>query len=433
MLRAAGIVVLVTGCVACVSSSGTNRPTHGRTETAPPNEAAATVPRPSDDEIVDDAFALHLDRFRRAGGSLELLGRLRKDAYSYFRFVAEPFARRVCQAHEDLRWELPSVVLHGDAHLEQFVVTDSTFGLEDFDQSGLGPAVVDLVRFASSVHVVCSGPQRSCDARRLVQAFLASYRDALGRPREPNTVPPVVEKLRRAHPGPSPEAFLQWADSLTTPLEPEVQQRVRRAWQGFVDLMVESDSTRPAAFYRIRRLGALQLGVGSALDTKLLVRIEGPSLDPLDDLVLEAKLQRSFQNVPCVETTPTGGMFRVIYAVVTIGRRVPDVIGWVPISQQRRHPVHYWVNSWDPGYRELEVGHLETAAELEQVVRDVGLQLGSSVVRGVPDAIAGQFRQAHLRALELTHGRVVSLSESLAQEILEAWKRFRNRPPPGSS
>jgi Ser/Thr protein kinase RdoA (MazF antagonist) len=42
------------------------------------------------------------------------------------------------------------VNLHGDAHLEQFAVTDASFGLIDFDDAVGGPAVIDLLRFGVS-------------------------------------------------------------------------------------------------------------------------------------------------------------------------------------------------------------------------------------------------------------------------------------------
>lgn len=50
------------------------------------------------------------------------------------------------------RWRLPSGAVQGDAHLEQFVVTDDDFGLADFDNAGYGPAIVDLVRYARDQH-----------------------------------------------------------------------------------------------------------------------------------------------------------------------------------------------------------------------------------------------------------------------------------------
>ena len=65
------------------------------------------------------------------------------------------FAARTCYEFRDVRWQLPSVAVHGDAHPEQFVVTDASFGLADFDRAGFGPAIVDLVRYAASVHLAC--------------------------------------------------------------------------------------------------------------------------------------------------------------------------------------------------------------------------------------------------------------------------------------
>jgi uncharacterized protein (DUF2252 family) len=35
------------------------------------------------------------------------------------------------------------------------VVTDDDFGLADFDSAGYGPAIVDLVRYAASLHLAC--------------------------------------------------------------------------------------------------------------------------------------------------------------------------------------------------------------------------------------------------------------------------------------
>ncbi len=48
-------------------------------------------------------------------------------------------------------------------------------------------------------------------------------------------------------------------------------------------------------------MGYLKLGVGSALDTKFLVRIRGPTDDPIDDAVLEVKQVRDLGDVECIE------------------------------------------------------------------------------------------------------------------------------------
>ena len=81
----------------------------------------------------------------------ELIDRLRSDPADYFRFVNRPWIARVCEVFaEDIR-DQPIVRLHGDAHLEQFAVTKDAWGLDDFDDSARGPALIDLVRFLGSI------------------------------------------------------------------------------------------------------------------------------------------------------------------------------------------------------------------------------------------------------------------------------------------
>ena len=90
----------------------------------------------------DDIFNLQLTKetLRANGASDALLDKISASAFRYFRAVAEPFKHRTCESFRDLRWRLPSGAVHGDAHLEQFVVTDEDFGLADFDNAGYGPA-----------------------------------------------------------------------------------------------------------------------------------------------------------------------------------------------------------------------------------------------------------------------------------------------------
>lgn len=92
---------------------------------------------------------------RANGASGALIDKIGASAFRYFRVVAEPFKHRTCEAFRDLRWRLPSGAVHGDAHLEQFVVRDDDFGPADFDNAGSGPAIVDLVRYAASLHLAC--------------------------------------------------------------------------------------------------------------------------------------------------------------------------------------------------------------------------------------------------------------------------------------
>src|SRR5690606_37029914 len=125
------------------------------------------------------SFRLSKAKLRASGASDALIDRIGANAFNYFRVLAEPFKHRTCESFRDLRWRLPSRAVHGDAHLEQFVVTDDDFGLADFDNAGFGPAIVDLVRYAASLHLACREMGGPCDPEQAVTAYFSAYRAAL--------------------------------------------------------------------------------------------------------------------------------------------------------------------------------------------------------------------------------------------------------------
>src|SRR5690606_36502837 len=97
-----------------------------------------------------------------------------------------------------------------------------------------GPAIVDLVRYAASLHLACREIKGGCDAEQAVSAYFNAYRTALDRPVE-RTEPPIVARLR-ASIGPDPEAWLEWAEGLMQPLAPREEERVRSGWSRFLAL-----------------------------------------------------------------------------------------------------------------------------------------------------------------------------------------------------
>ena len=106
------------------------------------------------------------------------------------------------------------------------MVTDDDFGLADFDSAGYGPAIVDLVRYAASLHLACREIEGGCDPEQAVTAYFNAYRTALDHP-VPRHQPAIVARLR-ARLGPEPEAWLQWADGLMQPLARAEEERVRK-------------------------------------------------------------------------------------------------------------------------------------------------------------------------------------------------------------
>jgi len=373
----------------------------------------------------DDIFNLQLTKatLRANGASAALIDKIGASAFRYFRAMAEPFKHRTCEAFRDLRWRLPSGAVHGDAHLEQFVVTDDDFGLADFDNAGYGPAIVDLVRYAASLHLVCRELKGGCDPEQAVTAYFNAYRTALDHPVERNQ-PAIVERLR-ARLGPEPEAWLRWADGLMQPLARAEDERVRREWFRFIALMRETTPARPESFYGISRLGSIEIGLGSALEKKMLIRIAGATDDPLDDLILEARNHSIPEYRGCV-WRPTGGSLNVFMLTSLLAHPLPKVFGVLPNPGGDELP-EIWIQSWERGYRELSLSDVLDQADLNALATDAGTQLAGHFWLTSPEALRGYERFMQLRAFELTEQRARDLARSLAREVIAEWSRFRGQ------
>ena len=98
---------------------------------------------------------------------------------AFFRFVNQAWTQEVCEAFASEYGRLPLARLHGDAHIEQYPVTDGARGLDDFDDSARGPAVVDIVRFLASLELAAVQRGWNSSLPSAVNAFFAGYRRAL--------------------------------------------------------------------------------------------------------------------------------------------------------------------------------------------------------------------------------------------------------------
>ena len=119
-----GLLVLVATCAGCRSGE-TPQPGRGQ-----PTVAARLLP----------------DRTRLIAAP-ELARKLAGSPMALFRFVNEAWTEATCAALSGEVPLLPTARLHGDAHVEQYAMTATARGLDDFDDSARGPAAIDLVRF----------------------------------------------------------------------------------------------------------------------------------------------------------------------------------------------------------------------------------------------------------------------------------------------
>ena len=368
---------------------------------------------------------LRPDAGRLAAAPPAIQERLREDPFVYFRFLNAGWATAVCEAFRGELPALPPAILHGDAHLEQYALTATAHGLDDFDDAAHGPSVIDLVRFLGSIDLVARRRGWTAERERLFDRFFDGYSRSLADPAYPPPEPAVVARLR-ARPRRTREQFLSWGESLMQ--EPTAPQRenVARSLQLLEAFVRELRPEIPVGYFEPKGAGWLRMGVGSALVPKALVRIEGPSRAPDDDVLLEAKQLSQLEGVPCVQVPLSGEAFRVITAAEQIGRIRHDVLLVAPRREEQGPEVRdWWVRTWDETYVEVATADLASADELAEVAHDVGAQLGCTNLRHSIPLLEAQLRRAEVAAVKRLGPRIRATACRLVDELLAGWEEWR--------
>jgi len=409
LLGVVSLLLLVAGTAGC--------PAAPPPPAAPPTEAPAAAAPPSRSGPLDiDPAGVDFSRSPR------LVRRLKESPHSFFRFVNASFCREVCRRFSAEVRTMPTLNLHGDPHVEQYAVTSLGRGLTDFDDSTSGPGIVDLVRFGVSARLVCKIRGWEAYSGRVLDAFLAGYREGLVHPKRETAEPAMASRIRAGF-TPDKAAFYGWIDSLMKPLTVD-RRELEGAIASYAAKVQRQRPDLPAGFFKVQKLGSLQQGVGSALDEKYLVRVQGPGPGPLDDVVLEVKEVRPPSGASCVNRSDTDP-FRIMVAQSRLAYRPYRFLGYT-----RRGKRMFWVHEWMQLYKQLAIHkkkYLGSVQDLEGVARDVGLQLG----RGHPNQIAApledQVRQRQLDLVNELEPRLKQTIEEMAAQTLASWERFKKK------
>jgi hypothetical protein len=347
----------------------------------------------------------------------ELVATLAATPHAYFRFVNAAFAGETCRVFLIDALRLPDVNLHGDAHVEQYTVTNIGRGLSDFDDCTRGKAVIDLVRFAASLLLAAREKGWAAQERRFVDEFLKGYRKALSGEKGVIPMPQIATRAR---------AGFRWDRAAALGQANRLIDQAPLPNDAFADgvarfaELVRFGRELPEDFFRVKRTGALRMGVGSALDEKYLMLFEGASASPADDLIVEAKQIRDLAGNPCLRTDV--GASRVLD-----GQRL---IAYEPFAYAAVVPhggKHFWMHDWTDDYHEAKIASaIHSPNDLRQIAYDVGVQMGRAHPKRPDGGRDRALSQASLRALNATEGRVRAASRELAARTEEAWRAFRD-------
>ena len=368
----------------------------------------------------------------------EVIDRLRSDPIAYFRFVNRPWIARVCEVFADELRDVPLVRLHGDAHVEQFTVTSEAWGLDDFDDSVKGSALVDMVRFLGSVDLVARRRGWYVDRDSLFDRFFAGYRKGL---REPEFRPPrpvVVDRLRAGTQRSHPE-FLKWGETLMRPMANGPMKAVVGGMEAIAPLVYAERPDLPPTYFTVVAAGWLHMGIGSATAPKILVRVHGASPAPDDDELVEAKQVQSLEGLRCLQAPQTSQVaHRVILGALQLGRLRHNILVAGPplvipeVAAEGQELRNWWVRSWDPSYRELRIDDLRSPRDLAEIAYDVGVQLGAGSLKELSGLQRDVERQRALASLTRLERRIRNKTSGLVRQLQAGWIEFARARQPGA-
>jgi hypothetical protein len=178
-------------------------------------------------------------------------------------------------------------------------------------------------------------------------------------------------------------------------------------------------------YFAMVRAGWLHLGVGSAAARKVLIRVDGPTTDPEDDVLLEAKEVTNLDDLSCFEDSGTPQGVRVISGARQLGRLKHDIMAvgptmLIPAAADRAgHSLEWWVSSWEPSYHEVHLSDLRSARDLGDIAFDVGVQLGASKLVSV--------RREVLASVEQLEARLRKETAGIVEELLAGWRELAGR------
>ena len=365
-------------------------------------------------------------------GTPELIKRLRADSYNYFRFVNRSWIARVCDDFAGDLEGLPVIRLHGDAHVEQFALTQDAWGLDDFDDSASGPAVVDIVRFLGSVDLVARRRSWQQDRDRLFDRFVEGYKRGLIEPDHLPPPPDIVGRLRTAAPA-TRAALLAWGESKMQPLADASMKAVAGGMEAFAQIMLRERPDLEPEYFRVVRAGSIQSGVGSAVTPKILIRVRGPSDDPADDELLESKKIGDLGGLSCLKTPMVNPTLRIIDGSKQLGRLRHNILAagpelMVPEVMARGERLQdWWIRSLDPSYSQIRLTDLRSVGDLAAISYDAGVQLGAGRLQDRTVLLSAYDRKRLLGATGKLEKRYRQEATKLVDDLLQGWREFAQR------
>jgi hypothetical protein len=238
-------------------------------------------------------------------------------------------------------------------------------------------------------------------------------------------MPAVVARLRPAVKR-DQATFLEWAESLMLPLTPDQSARAKEELEELGRFLAAAQPNLHAEEFALKKVGRLEMGLGSLVTPKYLIRVEGPTPNPGDDVILEAKELSDLSGIDCLNDARLGEAARVIDGSEQVGRLRHSVLSIVPGTGPETPTAAerpWWIRTWDSTYGELQLSDITSREDLAQIARDAGAQLGATNLRGRAAEDGRAARTQELAAVTRLEPRIRALAREMSQRVVEAWEK----------
>lgn len=351
----------------------------------------------------------------------DLLDRIVASPHGYFRFINIRFGQVVCEQFANLLEANPSLNLHGDAHLEQYAVTDLGRGLTDYDDSCTGPGFIDWMRLGVSLQLACRQREWEKHYPVLMETFFQGYQTALEIPEIQAPEPEIVANYRSKFTIDRIKYF-KWVDSICEEMPQSEQDSLLEAMQPYIKNIYAEQPSLNSDYFRIIQMGYLHLGIGSALDLKYVVRVQGQTEKPEDDVVLELKEVRDLSEINCIHSGRKSDPFRILLGQSRIAYQPFTHLGYFSFRGRV-----FWVHSWVDNYKEIGIDKYKSVNQLSEVLYDIGVQLGKGHVKHIAAPLDLQLRREQLQIIQRHKSEFITACEELAARTVTAWELFRKK------
>jgi hypothetical protein len=138
-------------------------------------------------------------------------------------------------------------------------------------------------------------------------------------------------------------------------------------------------------------------------------------------------LRRGLSTPDCLEGPTTPPALRIIDGTQQLGRVKHDILAVGPrllvpsASDRPEHWLEWWLLSWEPSYREVQLGDLRSVEDLSAIVYDAGVQLGTGEAKDTA------VRKQGLSSLVRLESRLRKEAFSIVEELLAGWRELGGR------